>query len=69
MDVLKGALARAGEEAALVAGLEVVRDVQERGAFECLPEGPDLSIGRDEASEPVIGNAHGRDDLPGAAEL
>jgi hypothetical protein len=69
MDVLQGALTGAGEEAALVAGLEVVRDVQECCAFEGLTEGSYLSICRDEASEPVIGDAHRGDDLPGAAEL
>jgi hypothetical protein len=43
--------------------------MQESGPLECGPEGPDLCIGRNEPSEPVISDAHRRDDGSLAAEF
>jgi hypothetical protein len=43
--------------------------MQESGALECGPESSDLCIGRNEPSEPVISDAHRRDDGSLAAEF
>eukprot|EP00349_Pseudokeronopsis_sp_Brazil_P012137 CAMPEP_0202977430 /NCGR_PEP_ID=MMETSP1396-20130829/84241_1 /ASSEMBLY_ACC=CAM_ASM_000872 /TAXON_ID= /ORGANISM="Pseudokeronopsis sp., Strain Brazil" /LENGTH=155 /DNA_ID=CAMNT_0049716173 /DNA_START=1453 /DNA_END=1920 /DNA_ORIENTATION=+ len=64
-----GSQAGVGVEASFVGGFKIVDDVHECGSFEGVSEEACFGVGRDAASEPIIGDADCRNDLPRAAEL
>jgi hypothetical protein len=69
MNEFASALIRLWEESTLVGRLEIVSNMQERGAFEGGPECTDLGIGGNETREPIVRDAHRRYYASLAAEL
>ena len=69
MNILEAPIAWLREDPALVALLEVMAYVHERSAVEGWTELVSLGVARDEASEPIIGHADGRNDLAFAQVL